>query len=115
LSIGNYLFYNQTNPTGITYEPIHLPENIVTISPNPFNNKCRINIYSPSSIELTINIFDIRGRLIKNLANKQINSGNHQFEWNALDNNGNGISSGTYFYVVELGDKKISGKLLLLK
>jgi len=53
--------------------------------------------------------------LIKNLANKQINSGNHQFEWNALDNNGNGISSGTYFYVVELGDKKISGKLLLLK
>ena len=114
-SVGNYLFYNQTVINIIDHDQIQLPENIVNISPNPFNNKCQFNIYSPSSNELTINIFDIRGRLINNLTNKQINSGNYQFEWNALDNDGNGIASGTYLYVVELGDKKISGKLLLLK
>jgi len=114
-SIGNYLFYNQTNPTSIEKEPIQIPEKIVRISPNPFNNVCIINIYSLGRNELKINIFDIRGKLVKRLTDKEIYSGTHQFEWNSIDSNGNAVASGTYYYMVQLGEKIFSGKLLLLK
>ncbi len=114
-SIGNYLYYNQTIVNNITREPIYKPENIVSISPTPFNNTCKINIYSPVTNDVEINIFDIRGRLIKNLVNKQIQTGNHKFTWNSIDNLGNAIASGTYFYFVKLGEQNYSGKLLLLK
>lgn len=114
-SIGNYLFYNQSNPLGISNEPDHLVENKVFIAPNPFNNKCSINIYSPNSNDLEINIFDLRGRVVKYLVNKRVHSGMHRFSWNGYDNIGNTVASGTYFYIVRLGDLKYSGKLLLLK
>ena len=114
-SIGNYLFYNQTNPTSIEKESTFLPEKIVSVSPNPFNNTCQIKIHNPESNKIIINIFDVRGKLINNLINKEINSGVHHFEWNALDNNGKRVASGTYFYMIQLEEKIFNGKLLLLK
>jgi len=114
-SIGNYLFYNQTNPSGIEKKSVHIPENIVSISPNPFNNTCKFNVFSPTRNNLKIIIFNIRGKLIHNLVNKEINSGIHRFEWKAIDNYGKRVASGAYLYKIQLGGKIFNGKVLLLK
>ncbi len=113
--IGNYLFYNQTNPTSIQTTSVQNNENIVNISPNPFNNTCRINIYSPQVNDLEITIFDIRGRLVKRLVNQEILPGSHYFNWNAIDDKGITVSTGTYLYLINLGNKTFTGKLLLFQ
>ena len=114
-SIGNYLFYNQTNPTAIRTTSVQKNENVINISPNPFNNTCRINIYSALTNNLEISIFDIRGRLLKSLVKKEILPGHHNFNWNAINGKGIKVSTGTYFYLIRLGKKTYTGKLLLLQ
>ena len=114
-SIGNYLFYNQTNPTSIVKEPLQIPRFSAIAAPNPFNNSCKIKIINPEKNNIEIKIFDIYGRLVRNLVNQQISAGEKEFEWNSRDINGKVVASGHYFYTVQLGDFKQTGKLLLLK
>jgi hypothetical protein len=114
-SKGNYLFYNQTNPTNVLKISEKNKENVVTVFPNPFNNTCKLNIYSEQVNDLEITIFDISGRIVKNLINNEILPGNSQFTWDTVDNKGNPVATGTYFYLIKLDNKKYTGKLLLLR
>jgi hypothetical protein len=114
-SIGNYLFYNQTFVNSVKNKTAQIPEIKVISAPNPFNNSCTIKIYNPERNNIMINIFDVRGKFIKNLANQQISAGQHQFIWDSIDMNGKRVASGHYFYTVQIGEFKQTGKLLLLK
>ena len=60
-------------------------------------------------------IYDIMGRRVKDLLDKRQDSGKRSIKWNAMDNNGQNVSAGLYFYTIEAGNKIKTGKMLLLK
>ena len=78
--------------------------------PNPFNPQTQISFSVDKTIFISINIYDINGRLVKNIHNEKTSAGYHQLIWNS-DN----ISSGIYFVVLQSEDKVKTHKLMLMK
>ena len=83
--------------------------------PNPFNPTTNIQYTIPTSGEVLVNIFNIQGRLIRTLLQSFQTAGNHTIVWDSRNNNGNTVSSGTYFCQVSFKNNSLVKKLLLLK
>jgi len=71
--------------------------------PNPFNPETSIEYGLPIAGKVTISIYDINGKLVRNLINEWQSAGNHSSEWDGRDNNGAKVSSGVYFYHFKAG------------
>ena len=83
--------------------------------PNPFNPTTTIQ-YDLESITLVkLQIFDIKGRLLKTLVNEIQNPGRYLSKWDATDMLGNHVSAGVYLYYIEAGENRASKKMILLK
>ena len=78
--------------------------------PNPFNPLTCIEFEIFSSDFIEINIYDVEGNLIDNLAADYYNPGNHKIFWNAGSN-----SSGIYFYEVSNSNNFIRKKMIFIK
>ncbi|MEA1971850.1 MAG: T9SS type A sorting domain-containing protein [Candidatus Cloacimonadota bacterium] len=84
--------------------------------PNPFNPSTIIefSIQNDSKIELLI--FNIKGQKIKTLANNEFNKGDHSVIWYGNDDSEKFVSSGVYFYKLNVNGKtEAMKKCLLLK
>ena len=62
--------------------------------PNPFNPTTTIDVSVASDSKITLNIYDINGRLISTLADGVYDMGYHSFVWNGSDQTGNKVSAG---------------------
>jgi hypothetical protein len=91
-------------PAGIDDEP-ELPEKPVVYQnyPNPFNPRTTIEFYLPARGRADIAIFDIGGRLVRELASGQFAAGSNRVFWDSKDNSGQAVSSGIYFYKFSSG------------
>ncbi|MCP4580013.1 MAG: T9SS type A sorting domain-containing protein [candidate division Zixibacteria bacterium] len=78
--------------------------------PNPFNAATSIKYELPYQSHVTIDIYDILGRKVASLVDRQQLAGYHQAVWQA-----DGFSSGMYFYKLQAGDYSETKKMLLLK
>jgi histidinol-phosphate aminotransferase len=83
--------------------------------PNPFNSSTRIKIYLPKAAETRLEVFDIRGRLVKQLVDRSLGAGEHSFIWNGTNYDKKSVSSGSYFYRLTSGDDVITRRMLLVK
>ena len=83
--------------------------------PNPFNPNTNIALDMPKAGALTLNIYNARGQLVKQLFKGDLDRGAHVFNWNGTDSNGRGVASGVYFYTAQSGDSQVSRKMLLMK
>jgi hypothetical protein len=83
--------------------------------PNPFNPETTIRFTMPSSGNVTLNIYDAAGRLVRSLVNGVTEAGSHNVTWNGVDNHGSPVSSGVYFYRLSAGKFSETKKMTLLK
>jgi hypothetical protein len=116
--IGNYLFYNQTNPsTGIAVQPAKTPGEFELFQnyPNPFNPTTKIG-YRISDIGFTeLKIYDMLGRAVKTLVNQELLPGNYMVEWDGTDNSVQQVPGGFYFYRLRTGSSEKTRRMLLIK
>src|SRR6266536_4448088 len=85
------------------------------IAPNPFSNTTIISFTLLQSQKVSIIIFDVNGRLIKTLANVQMQPGTYQLVWNARDEKGKGVDAGIYFLKMQTGNKNETIRLSVMK
>ncbi len=66
--------------------------------PNPFNPRTTIvfDLGGPGDVDLKV--YDVSGRLIRQLVDQRLDHGRHEVQWDGRDANGRGAASGTYFY-----------------
>lgn len=83
--------------------------------PNPFKDNTYIKFKNRTDANIEINIFNIKGQLVKQLLQKNVDSGEHQFIWDGKKNNGQSATAGVYFYNLKSGRYSHTGKILLLK
>ncbi|MCB0276081.1 MAG: T9SS type A sorting domain-containing protein, partial [Calditrichaeota bacterium] len=87
--------------------------------PNPFNAGTVIQYEVPGGPEdthaLSLNIFNIRGQLVKTLVEDYQAPGSYQVEWKGRDQYGNPIGSGVYFLVMQSGPHRLTRRLVLLQ
>jgi len=102
--------------TSIQENSIITPDFGLLNYPNPFNptTTIKFTIQNDSKVELLI--FNIKGQKIKVIANDDFTKGSHSITWNGDDQSGNLVSSGIYFYKLEVNGKtEAVKKCLLLK
>lgn len=78
--------------------------------PNPFNPATKINFDLPRSAFVSIKLFDILGREVKNLVNSNIDAGKYTIDLNASE-----LAGGVYFYRIETSEFSDTKKLMLIK
>ncbi|MFI5144828.1 MAG: T9SS type A sorting domain-containing protein [Ignavibacteria bacterium] len=78
--------------------------------PNPFNPSSKIKFQISKLSEVKLIVFDVLGREVNALVNKQLNPGSYEVEWNGTD-----YSSGVYYYELTAGDYTQTKKMVLLK
>jgi hypothetical protein len=69
--------------------------------PNPFNPTTTIDFALASSGHAFISLYDIKGREIKNLVDRNLDAGHYSFSLNAGD-----LPSGMYFYRMMVQDNQ---------
>ena len=78
--------------------------------PNPFNPITNFDISIPEAGYLSVNIYDISGKLVTNITNDYYLPNNYSFNWNASK-----VSSGLYIINATLNNYTISYNITLLK
>ncbi len=80
--------------------------------PNPFTEKINLSFGLDKTARVSVQIFDESGRMINNLFDGDLGSGNHSFVWAGNTNSGYRVNNGIYFYNVSVNGKSVSGKIL---
>ena len=87
--------------------------------PNPFNPNTTISFTIPgdsgSKQNVSLNIYDIRGALVRTLLNGPVAGGRHEVVWNGTNNRGEQVASGVYFTRFTMGGYKSVRKMILLR
>ena len=83
--------------------------------PNPFNPTTSISYDLPKNEFVSINVFDLMGREVKTLVNKNQVAGFRSVQWNATNNLGQPVSAGVYIYTIQSGEFRQTKKMVLLK
>jgi len=84
--------------------------------PNPFNPATTIAYRLTDSARVTLRIYDMAGRLVRELAgNVEQSAGDHQMNWDGRGDMGQSMASGTYLYRLDADGQTASRSLTLLK
>ena len=83
--------------------------------PNPFNPSTIIRYDLPCDELVNINIYDVKGTIIKSLINTNQEAGNRSIVWDATNNTGQPVSAGLYIYTIQVGGFRQSRKMVLVK
>ncbi|MDP2174161.1 MAG: carboxypeptidase regulatory-like domain-containing protein [Candidatus Cloacimonadaceae bacterium] len=83
--------------------------------PNPFNPETTISFGVRDASLVTIDIYNVKGQLVKTLLNEIKESGNHSVIWRGTDNNNRAVSSGVYYYKMSAGKYSSTKKMILMK
>jgi len=84
--------------------------------PNPFNPRTIIKYSIPEQSFISINIYNIRGTIVKTLVSGKQSPGFYEVQWNGTDNNNQLVGNGLYFYQL-ISDKGFTDtkKIIFLK
>ncbi|KQC11657.1 MAG: hypothetical protein APR63_12320 [Desulfuromonas sp. SDB] len=84
--------------------------------PNPFNPDTTIEYYISNNANVEISMYNVKGQKIKTLIKNYSQKGQYSIKWNGVDEYGRSVSSGIYFYRLNVNGKtKAVNKCLLLK
>ncbi|RKY57066.1 MAG: hypothetical protein DRP89_00155 [Candidatus Neomarinimicrobiota bacterium] len=114
---GGLFLYNENGISEIDINEVqnHISKSIsISNYPNPFNTTTTISFTIPSSGGTSIEVFDLRGKLVKTLLNKELRKGSYEIQFNA-----DKLSSGIYICKISTQSSHIrhhnTRKLLLIK
>ncbi|MDP8268503.1 MAG: choice-of-anchor D domain-containing protein [Candidatus Tenebribacter davisii] len=83
--------------------------------PNPFNPKTSINFNLEKDSNVNLEIFNIKGQLIRTLINEKLSASSYSMIWNGKNDIGKTVSSGVYLYKLQADTKQLTNKCILLK
>ena len=96
--------------TGI--DDVLVNNNLVKAYPNPFNGGVHFELNNADGESVTLNIYDLRGKLVHHSQANVMSSKNIQLNWHAATD---GVKPGVYFYRITYGDRQATGKIVYTK
>lgn len=84
--------------------------------PNPFNPATTIKYALPEASQVRLEVFNVVGQVVRTMVDAHQNAGRYVVQWDASNDNGVNLSSGIYFYRLQVeGNYLEVKKMLLLK
>ncbi|MEA2095599.1 MAG: FlgD immunoglobulin-like domain containing protein [Candidatus Cloacimonadota bacterium] len=83
--------------------------------PDPFNPVTTIQFSIPQESKVKLTIYNIKGQKVKSLVNATCETGINTAIWNGTNDSGKRVSTGVYFYKLNVNGKAVKSKKMLLK
>ncbi|MEF3694075.1 MAG: C25 family cysteine peptidase, partial [Candidatus Cloacimonadota bacterium] len=83
--------------------------------PNPFNNSTTIDYKLSQPGRVSLEIYNLRGQLVRSLVNDSRSVGIHSANWDGRDENGRNIASGVYLYRLTSPEGSQTRRMLIVK
>jgi hypothetical protein len=107
----------------ILFSQVDVSDNSISLSqcdllnyPNPFNPNTMMKFSIVEDCNVKLSIYNIKGRIIKKLVTDFFRKGEYSVLWEGIDDSGEKVDSGIYFYKLDVNGKtKSIKKCLLLK
>lgn len=104
--------------TGVDESTDPIPPSLYYLTaghPNPFSERTTIGFGLPVDAHVELCVYDVVGRRVATLIDREYPAGHHAVTWNGRNASGQRVSSGVYFYRLESGEFEQSGRVLVLK
>lgn len=87
--------------------------------PNPFSpslhDLVRIKYELKESGTVNIRVFDFGMNLVREIENDTFSAGTYEAVWDGVDNSGRKVANAPYIYIIEMPDRTINGKILVIE
>ena len=83
--------------------------------PNPFSGETAFTLELVQTADVTVAIFDLRGRLVADLHRAPLAAGPHVFRWDGRQADGSAAPNGIYFYRATVAGQSLARKLILMR
>jgi hypothetical protein len=103
------------NPTLDLANPSVPAPALMKARPNPFTAQTEIAFVLPADARVTLNVYDVRGRLVRTLVNGTTPAGAHLVRWDGADALGHAARSGIYFTKLTVGAVSRTERIMLLR
>jgi streptogramin lyase len=101
------------NPVGIAAPPVTEPDLFLTNYPNPLTSKTTLEFSLKQDGTVSITIFDINGRIVRDLVTSVQKAGTAHVDWDGCDNQGNRVCSGSYICRLSRGSSSVSTLIIV--
>jgi hypothetical protein len=83
--------------------------------PNPFGAHTEIDFFIPASGRVSLTVYDVLGRRVRTLLDRDQSAGAHMATWDGRDDRGRSVAQGVYFTVLRTASAKRAQRLTLLR
>ena len=92
--------------TPVNQDPTNLPEafSLDQNYPNPFNPTTTLSYALPVAVDVNIQVFDIKGRLVSNPVARHQSAGYYDIDWQPRDMEGHILATGVYIARIQAGE-----------
>lgn len=84
-------------------------------APNPFNPTTTITYTLKEPGQVSVKVYNTQGQLIRTLVDAHASQGSHSVVWDGLNEKGEHVSSGMYFYKVTSANETVTERMMLMK
>jgi hypothetical protein len=81
--------------------------------PNPFNAQTVIEYALPEAAAVRLIIYNIAGQMVRTLVDESQPAGYKRVLWNGADAYGREVSTGIYFFQLQIGGQKLVRKMIV--
>lgn len=109
--------YQCTSVSSVIENPTPLAPSALTLRaiPNPFNPRTGLLFDLPAASEVTLTLYDLRGRKVKGLVNGWLGEGGHRITWDGRNDSGRKTAAGVYLARLEAGSLVATTRLVLVR
>ncbi|MCA9757536.1 MAG: S8 family serine peptidase [Candidatus Eisenbacteria bacterium] len=86
-----------------------------TGAPNPFAQSTTMRFDLPKTTRVNIAIFDVSGRLVRTLVDREVDGGYHSIDWDGRDDLGKPVANGVYFTILQTPDRSSRTKTIRMQ
>jgi len=90
-------------------------ERALLVAPNPLNPRTEISFYVGTRGEVSVDVYDVRGRRVAGLLSRDLSVGPHATVWEGTDHSGRQVASGVYFVRVRTPDASYHERVALVR
>ena len=83
--------------------------------PNPFNPETTIEFSIPESGHVTIDVYNVAGQKVRSLLSQNMPAGTNNLVWDGKNDLGSSVSTGVYFFRMQMGKTVLNHRMMLLR
>jgi len=91
-----------------------VPVESLSIFPNPVTTSADISFYLKEAGPVTMEIFDMQGRIISTIIDERLSAGTHTLKWNGRDNADSKLADGLYVVKVGTSGYTTTGRIMVV-